>query len=48
MKYKVIDEMCYKEYSFDDLNEAKKKAFNIQGVLIDTEKSEILLDYSDY
>lgn len=48
MKYKVIDEMCCEEYIFDDLKKAKSKAFSIQGVVIDTETSEILIDYSEF
>ncbi|WP_300621024.1 hypothetical protein [uncultured Fusobacterium sp.] len=46
MRYKVIDEFSGEVQYFDNLKEARKEAFNIQGLLYDREK--LLVDYSEF
>lgn len=45
-KYRVVDEFCCEEKFFDNLQEAKQEAFNIQGILYEGEK--VLVDYSAF
>lgn len=44
--YKVIDEFSGEVKFFEDLKEAKRYAFNIQGLLY--HEDEFLADYSDF
>lgn len=50
-KYKVVDWLCGDVTYYDDIKEANKEAFNVQGALIkvqDNGKEEILKDTSGF
>lgn len=46
MRYKVIDEFTGEIQYFDNLKDAKRQAFNIQGLLYDND--ELIADYSEF
>ncbi len=50
-KYKVIDELCGDVTFYEDIKEANKEAFNVQGTLIkiqDNGEEIVLRDYSGF
>lgn len=49
-KYKVIDWLCGDVTFYDDIKEANREAFNVQGALIKVEngKEIVLKDYSGF
>lgn len=44
-QYIVVDELCNSDTYFDDYNEAKNYAVNIQGVLLNG-NGEVIKDFS--
>ena len=49
-KYKVVDWLCGDITYYEDIKEANREAFNIQGTLIKVEdgKEIVLKDYSGF
>lgn len=49
-KYKVIDWLCGDVTFYEDIKEANREAFNVQGALIKVEdgKEIVLKDYSGF
>ena len=49
-KYKVVDWLCGDVTYYEDIKEANREAFNIQGTLIKVEggKEIVLKDYSGF
>ena len=49
-KYKVVDWLCGDVTYYEDIKEANREAFNIQGTLIKLEdgKEIVLKDYSGF
>lgn len=45
-KYRIVDELSCEETYLDNLAEATKLAFQIQGVLFDNTTGEVLKDYT--